>query len=181
MFEILMRKLKKKLDENRGSMLIEYSIGLLMLVVFVAFCLDMIIVGHKHYYIGEEMSNVSRVISVQSGAELITPARYPGGSESYQTSSEIIDRMDKVAKVAGFKRDEWELYIEEIDSNGNVIRSGALTPETNFEAEHLNKVAVEFRGIYRWDAMAGSVPGIGADRKLNVKRIAMAEYIRNYD
>lgn len=175
------RHLQKRLKDKKGSMIIEYTIGLLMLVVFVAFCLDMIIIGHKHYYIGEEMANVARTLSVQSGAELTTPVGYPGGSRAYQTSSEIIQRMNKVAEVAGLEKDEWELYIEEIDGNGNVVRSGILTEETNFEANYLNKIAVEFRGVYQWKAMSGAIPGIGKDRVLNIKRIAMAEYVRSYD
>lgn len=177
----MLKHLKKRIKNKKGSIVIEYAIGLLMLVVFIAFVLDMLIIGHKHYYIGEEMANVARVLSVQSGAELATPVGFPGGSQAYQTSSEIIERMNKVAEAAGFERHEWELYIEEIDGNGNVVKSGVLTEDTNFEAEYLNKIAVEFRGTYQWKAVSGVVPGIGKDRVLNIKRITMAEYVRKYD
>lgn len=177
MFKLVRQKLKNK----KGSILIEYAIGLLMLVIFVGFTLDMILIGHKYYYIGEEMANVARVLSVQSGSETKTPVGFPGGNTAYQTSSEILERLNKVTDAAGFKNGEWELYIEEINDKGQVIRSGVLTPDTNFEATHLNKIAVEFRGKYQWKAISAVVPGADKDRTLKIKRIAMAEYIRSYD
>lgn len=175
------QKLKKRINNEKGSMLIEYVIGLLMFVVFVAFCLDVLFIGHKHYFIGEEMGNISRTISVQSGAENSTPSGFPGGSKAYKTSSEITDRVTKVARAAGFKDDDWELYIEEIDHNGTTVRSGVLTSQTNFKANYLNKVSITFRGTYRWDVLGAGVPGVNGDRDFNIKRIAMAEYLRDYD
>lgn len=181
MYKKIRFNLKKRLRSQEGSMLIEYVIGMLVFIVFVAFCLDVVFVGHKHYYIGQEMANVARTISVQSGAEQVTPTGFTGGNKSYQTSGKILNRMEKVAKVAGFKDGEWELYVEETDQNGKVVRKGILTEKSNFKADYLNKVSVEFRGKYRWDVLASGVPGINSERELKIKRIAMAEYLRNYD
>ncbi len=181
MFKSIRQKAKKRLKEKKGSMLIEYVIGLLMLVVFVGFCLDLIFIGHKQYYIGQEMATISRVMSVQSGAEHSTPSGFPGGSKSYQTSSEILQQLEKVADAAGFKRSDWDLYIEEINGKGQVVRSGVLTENTDFKADYLDKISIEFRGTYHWDAISGAIPGLGSDRSINIKRISMAEYIRDYD
>lgn len=174
-------KLKDRLNNNKGSMLIEYVIGLLMFVVFVAFAIDLIMVGHKHYYIGQEMANISRTLSVQSGIEEKAPNGFPGGNKSYQTSSQVLKRMDQIAKTAGFEDDEWEIYLEEKDSTGKVVRKGTLQDNTNLKAEYLNQISLEFHGTYKWSVLSAGVPGVDAERNLTIKRIAMAEYVRNYE
>lgn len=181
MLKSLKHKIRKRLKNKKGSMIIEYAIGLLMFTVFVAFVLDLFIIAHKHYYIGQEIAYVARTASVQSGFESITPKGFPGGSTAYQTSSEILNRFEKVAEAAGFEPDEWQLVYEEIDHNGNVVEKGVLKKNTHFEAEYLNKISIEFQAKYEWKALSGGLPFVGGERDMNVKRIVMAEYIRSYD
>lgn len=181
MFKAIQQKVRKQLKEKKGSMLIEYVLGLLMLTVFVGFCLDVVFVGHKHYYVGEEMAHISRVLAIQSGVEQYTPTGFPGGSQSYQTSKEIIDRMEKVANAAGFERDQWDLYYTETNGQGIVVRKGVLSEDTTFQADYLDKISIEFKGKYRWNVLSTVVPGMDTDRTLTIKRISMAEYLRNYD
>jgi len=173
--------LQKRLKSKKGSILIEYVIGLLMFVVFLAFCVDAVIIGYKHYYIGDGIAAISRTLAVQSGAEVATPQGFPGGDTAYMTSKEILERFQQIADVAGFKEGDWGLYYEEIDTNGNVVKSGQLTEKTNFKATYLNKISIEFRGTYQWRALSGAIPGIGRDRILTIKRTSMAEFVRSYD
>ena len=175
------KQMRKKLKERKGSIFIEYTIGLLMLVVFVAFCVDILLIGHKHYYIGEEMGNISRTLSVQSGAEMMTPTGYPGGDEAYQTSGEILSRMELIAEAAGFERSEWDLYVVETNQDGDVVRSGKLSETSDFKADYLNRISVQFSGTFDWAILSSAVPSVGTDKLLEIERISMAEYLRNYD
>jgi|HigsolmetaAR206D_1030411.scaffolds.fasta_scaffold00003_140 hypothetical protein len=175
-------KLKQRLKDESGSMLIEYVLGGLMFVVFVAFCLDLLGIATRHHLIGQEMNTIARTLSVQSGTTAETPHGFPGGDQAYFTSSEILDRMKKVAHAAGFRDGEWELYLEETDANGNVVRSGVLTDKSNFQCDYLDKISIQFRGTYQWgNSIASGIPGISEKRYMNVERIVMAEYLRNYD
>src|SRR5690625_2761867 len=146
--------LKLKLKDSKGSMFIEYTIGLLLLVVFVAFCVDVILIGHKHYYIGEELGTIARTLSVQSGAEITTPTGFPGGEEAYRTSGEIIDRMEVIANAAGFDESEWSLYVLETNHNGDVVQRGELTHGTDFRAEYMNRISVQFVGTFNWEVLS---------------------------
>jgi len=178
----IVRKWKRRLTDESGSMFLEYVIGSLMFVVFVAFCLDLLGIAARHQLIGQEIGYIARILSVQSGTTAETPHGFPGGERAYLTSSEILDRMEKVAKAAGFRDGEWELYVEETDANGNVVQSGVLTDKSNFQCDYLNKISVQFRGSYRWGNSAVSgIPGIHRKQQMNVERIVMAEYLRNYD
>lgn len=172
------RKMRQKIKEKKGSIFIEYALGLLLLVTFVAFCVDAILIGHKHYYIGEEMGNISRTLSVQSGAEVVTPRGYPGGSNAYKTSGEIMQRLEKVASAAGFERDEWDVYVVEKNADGVVVKSGKLTPTTNFNVAYMNQISIQFSGVFDWAVLSSIVPFLGNDRYLEVERISIAEFFR---
>lgn len=177
-----LKEIKNRVRNERGAMLLEYVIGLLMFVVFVAFCLDILFIATRYHLIGREVNDIARALSVQSGTTIETPYGFPGGDEAYLTSSEIIDRITKTARAVGFEDGNWELYVEEVDANGNVLRSGVLTPESNFPVDYLNKIRVHFRGTYRWSNSAASgIPGINRDRKMSIERVVMAEYLQNYN
>lgn len=180
-----MNKLKKmlinRIKNNKGSMLIEYVVGMLVFLIFVGFCLDTVFIGHKHFYMGQEMSTIARTISVQSGAESSTPSNFPGGSTAYQTSSEIITRLEKVAKTAGFKSGEYKLEITETTPKGTIVKQGELKAGTNFQASYLNKITITFTGQYEWGMLSTIIQGHDFTKQLIVERVAMAEYMRDYD
>lgn len=177
----LKNKIKNRIKERKGSIFIEYAIGLLIFVVFVGFCVCVLTIGLKHYYIGEEMAVLQRTVSVQSGFETKTPTQFPGGGTAYQTSKEIYNAMDTVATNVGFEKGSWKLYYEETDNSGKVVRSGYLSKDTEFKADYQDKISIQFIGKYNWDVLSTSIPGIAGDKIMSVERIAFAEYIRNYD
>lgn len=181
-FSERLKKIVNLVKDERGATLLEYVIGLLMFVVFVAFSLDILFVATRYHLMGREVNDIARALSVQSGTTAEVPYGFPGGDDAYLTSSEILNRITKTARAVGFEDHEWELYLEETDANGNVVRSGVLTEKSNFPVDYLNKITVHFRGTYRWSNSAASgIPGIGRERTMSIKRVVMAEYLRNYD
>lgn len=178
----MFKRLKEHLSETAGFTIIEYVIGMLVFVVFIAFCLDILFIATRYHIIGQEVGYVARMLSVQSGTTVETPHGFPGGERAYLSSGEIVDRIGRVAQRMGFEDGEWELYVEEKDPNGNVIRSGLLTEESHFPVDYLNRITVRFTGTYRWkNSLASSIPGINRERYMNIERVVMAEFIRNYD
>lgn len=180
MFKINKHLIKKKMKEKKGSAFIEYTVGLLMLVVFVGFSLDLITIANKHFFISSEMSKVARTLSVQSGVQQYTPNGFPGGDESYKSSSELLEEIREEASTVGFKDDEWEVHYKEINHSGNVVKEGVLTNETEFNVDYLNKISVTFIGKYDWNLIDSMVPVGEKDHKMTISRMSMAEFVRDY-
>ena len=112
---------------------------------------------------------------------MTTPTGFPGGDKAYKTSGEILERMNKVAEAAGFAPDEWSLFVIETDQDGNIVRSGKLTSNSDFKADYMNRISVQFSGTFDWAVLSSAIPSVGKDRYLEMERISMAEYLRNYD
>lgn len=172
---------RKKIKKEEGSSLIEYVIGLLLLIMFSAFCLEFIVIANKYHFVGSEMTELARTVSIQGGIENQTPKGYPGGNKAYQTSSEITTKLQQITEMVGIQNNEWTVTYKEIDNDGKVIKEGTLQSNTQFRAERSHKISLEFQARYRWSVLGMMVPGLSTDRTMTITRMGVSEYIRSYD
>lgn len=175
----LYRKIKVKLKDKKGSSVIEFAVGLLLFVIFTAFVVDLLVAGGKRFNIGQEATDISRTLAKQGGVMSAVPKGYPGGSAGYLNSGQMIAKIEDRMIRSGFQRygqGDWNVTLTEYDENGNQVRSGLLTPSSNFKVDYMHSFDIKINGEYTWKLMNVIVGDSLSEQTVTAKRHAVSEY-----
>lgn len=175
------KRITDKLNENKGSSIIEFAIALMMFVLIVAFFVDILTVGGKRFLIAQETTKISRVIGIQGGVGSAVPVGYPGGDRSYKTSLELYKQIDEKMKSTNIERDAWSATLTEYDKNGQVIKEVLLTPQTSFRVDYMHSMDIEISASYSWKMMNVITGGLLNDANVGAKRHTVSEFKFNFD
>ncbi|WP_214873480.1 hypothetical protein [Exiguobacterium sp. s140] len=177
-------EIKNRLSEERGSQFIEFTIALLLFVVFIAFTTDLLIIGGKRFGVNQEVTEVVRVLGKQGGVVKDTPDGYPGGDDMYMTSNELLTKIERKMVSTGLgTRDEglWQVTLSEYDRSGNLVRTGRLTPETVFDVDYMNSMDVEIRASYQWMGMKLILGNMSPTSNVGAERHTVSEFKYDFD
>lgn len=182
----LLKKLQHKVQEKKGSAVIEFAIGLMIFVILVSFTVDLLLVGSKRFNIGQEATDVARVLAKQGGVLKTTPDGYPGGDEAYLNASEMLAQVERRMQSSGLgSYDEgiWSVTLTEYDTNGNQIRTGTLSPDTHFDVDYMHSMDVRINASYSWKLMNVIFGRDSQNSKADVgaKRHAVSEFKYDFD
>lgn len=180
------KNMKKRLSNDKGSAVIEFAIGLMIFVILVSFTVDLLLVGSKRFNIGQEATDISRILAKQGGVLKETPEGYPGGDEAYLNTNEMLAKIEDRMLGSGlgtYNEGIWSVTLTEYDTNGNQIRTGTLTPETHFDVDYMHSMDVRINASYSWKLMNVIFGRDSETSKSNVgaKRHAVSEFKYDFD
>lgn len=178
------KRVKELIKDKKGSSVIEFAMGLLLFVTFVAFVVDLLLVGGKRFNVGQEATDISRTLAKQGGVMSVTPEGYPGGDTAYLTSTEMLQKIEKRMKRSGlgeYGDGVWFVTLTEFDNEGNEIRSGRLTPNTNFKVDYMNSMDVKISASYRWRLMRFILADNAPDTPVTAERHSVSEFKYNFN
>lgn len=149
---------------KKGLMSIEATIGLLLLIVFLAILLDMLTLSNRYMTVHDTAKELSRTIAVQGGALSNKPKGYPN---NYYTSTKLANLVDKLMKNGGFRGTNYSVYITytkyESDSDGKITADktykkdfmslksdGTIFIHDTDEIDYLNDFTVTIVAKYDW-------------------------------
>lgn len=177
----MLKKIRGKLNNNRGSAVIEFAIALLILVMLIAFVVDILIVGNKRFIVAQETTEIARVIGLQGGVSSIVPAGYPGGNNTYLTSSEMYKQIEEKMKDSKIKNDEWTATLTEYSKTGQAIRRVTLNPRTTFKVDYMNSMDIQIEASYNWTLMSQISGGLLDEANVGAKRHTVSEFKYDFD
>lgn len=164
--------------------MIEFAIGLLLFVLFIAFTVDVLIVGGKRFNIGQETTDIARVLAKQGGVLESVPQGYPGGDKAYLNANQLIYRVEarmKSTGLASYDDKGWEMILTEYDKNGRVVRTGALTPSTHFDVDYMHSFDVKIKAKYNWTLMNIILGNKISETNVGATRHAVSEFKYDFD
>lgn len=178
------KQFKELMKDKRGSSVIEFAMGLLLFVTFIAFVVDLLIVGGKRFNVGQEATDISRTLAKQGGVMSVTPEGYPGGDTAYLTSTEMLQKIEKRMKRSGlgeYKDGKWFVTLTEFDNDGKKVRTGKLEPDTDFDVDYMNSMDVKISASYRWRLMRIILADKAPDSPVTAERHSVSEFKYNFD
>lgn len=177
----MIKRIREKLADKKGSAVIEYAIALLTFVLLVAFLVDMLMIGSKRFLIAREASDIARVIGIQGGVNSAVPMGYPGGDQAYLTSLELYKQINGRMEKSQIDKDEWSATLTEYDKSGQAIRKVVLTPDTSFRIDYMNSMDIRIDAQYKWKLMNVITAGLLNEAEVGAERHAVSEFKYNFD
>lgn len=156
--------IKYKKNKNKGSMMIMHVIEILIVVMVLAFLLDLIVITSQFVYMSRIGNEIARTIAIQSGVETRTPKNYPGGDAAYFTTSEIENYLQDSFKSVHMG--EYRLKINNRDLRNNA----------SFRFNKAEPITVELTGSFKWNFIR-FIPGVGKAKELKVSKTVFSEYM----
>lgn len=176
---VYIKTLQHRLNLKKGSSAIEFVIALLLLILLVAFVVDIVGVINKQAVTGQYSNYATRVISTQGGVTKETPVSFPGGSNGYMTSAELLDNAtENLNKKAGI--DDFDVYLEELNQNGDVASRVKLSNGSTFKIDYQKRFNVSISYRYKWNLTSQMVPGLNGTGERTVKKSGVSEYKYDY-
>lgn len=174
--------INKNLGNKKGSAMIEYAIGLLLLVTLVCFLFDVIIIAQKKYIVSQQTNVISRQLGIQGGVLTSKPYGFPGSDASYVTTSRMYKNVQDNLGEVGIStvNGEWSINIITYAKNGSIVNNQKLTPTTNITSDYNLAMDVILTYKYKW-ALWGQVIGDSTYRERYSSRHTISEYKYNYD
>jgi len=174
--------IKKRLGNKKGSAMIEYTIGLLLLVSLVCFLFDVIIIAQKQYIVSQQANLLARELGVQGGVYSTVPQGFPGSDTNYVRSSEMYNSIQKNLENAGFStaKQEWSVKITTYTKTGAVASSSNLGQSSQIKADYGIPIDVTITFKYKWTLWGQIFPGLSQITS-NTSRHSVSEFKYNYD
>lgn len=178
--------IKKRLNNKKGSAVIEYTIGLLLLVTLICFLFDVLIIAHKNYIVSQQVNTMARKIAIQGGVLPKTPKGMYGGDGNYFTGSKLIKGLNTTFNGAGIEKDEWSALFVSYDSHGNIVSSLAFDgedtniPSKGISIDYGNGIDVSVTYSYDW-TLFGQITGNKNKTTKTETRHVMSEFKYDYD
>lgn len=179
-----LNKIKRKLSNSKGSAVIEFGIGLMLFVMLLAFTIELLFVGNKRFNIGQETTDIARVLAKQGGVLKQAPQGYPGGEESYLNSQELLSKIEGrmlSADLGTYTEGVWKVTLTEYDKKGNILREGLLTPSTYFDVDYMHSLDVRIEADYNWVLMKSFLGDTISKTTVGAKRHAVSEFKYDFD
>ncbi|HCL4480276.1 TPA: hypothetical protein N2D99_002364 [Clostridium botulinum] len=175
-----MKKILRKLKDKKGSAMIEYCIGLFILVIFICFLTDVIIIAQKQFIVSQQANTLSRQLGIQGGIRTSAPIGYPGGERAYADSREVFDKLNKNFSNAGLKNSEWDIILVAYDKYGNESYRTNLNDRTIFTVDYRGSMNINITYKYKWSIWGQIVPGL-KEQTRTTNRHTISEFKYNYD
>lgn len=174
--------IKKRLGNKKGSAMIEYTIGLLLLVTLVCFLFDVIIIAQKQYVVSQQANLLARELAVQGGVYPSVPQGFPGNDTNYIRTSEMYSAVKNNLEKAGFSttKGEWSVNVITYTKTGAIASNGTLGSTSSIKADYGIPIDVTINFKYKWTLWGQIVPGL-SQISANTSRHSVSEFKYNYD
>lgn len=174
--------INKRLSNKKGSAMIEYTIGLLLLVTLVCFLFDVIVIAQKQYIVSQQANLLARELAVQGGVSTRIPTGFPGNDTNYISSSEMYTAVKNNLEKAGFSttKGEWSVNVVTYNKSGGVASNSTLSSVSSITADYGVPIDVTINFKYKWTLWGQIVPGL-SQISANTSRHSVSEFKYNYD
>lgn len=169
-----MKNILKKCKEKKGMATIEFAIGVMILFSILVFFIDLFKISYIYYISNQQLNYVSRTLGIEGGIQSIAPQGFP---ETYYTSGQLLNAMDKTFNGIGINSSDVSIIIN--DENNK--KSVKLTPTTNLKVDYTKGVNVELHVKYKWGLLGQMIPAIKQDGEVVVKRYVVSEFKYDYN
>lgn len=172
----------KRLNNKKGSAMIEYTIGLLLLVTLVCFLFDVIIIAQKQYIVSQQANLLTRELAVQGGVLTTVPQGFHGNDINYIRSSEMYTAVKNNLEKAGISttKGEWSVNIITYTKSGAIASNNNLSSSSNIKADYGIPIDVTINFKYNWTLFSQIMPGL-SQISANTSRHSVSEFKYNYD
>lgn len=160
--------------KKKGATAIEAVVGLLALVMIMAFFVDMLTIVQQRYTVSQTANTLVRTIATQGGIQSQTPNNYPNGDANYVTSMELYRTLSE--RMLGLDVDEWSLTVT--DDKGVTTNVGV---GTKVKFDYRESFTIAFRYDSKWHITNQIIPGMSDSFTITQKRTAISEYEDNYN
>lgn len=174
-------RIKGKLQERKGSSVIEYAMALMLFVIVTAFFVDILTIGGKQFRIAQEATDTARVIGVQGGISPAVPAGYPGGDRAYMTSLELVKKLNERMEKSGIDQESWKAVLTEYDESGQAIRQVQVNPRTDFKVDYMHSMDLHVEASYQWNLMRIVTAGVLDEVGVGATRHTISEFKYDFD
>lgn len=141
----LFRRLKERIQNNKGITTIEIAISAMIIIVALAGFVDMVNVSQKMDTASSVNGYVGRVVASQGGVRVRPTVHHSG---NYVTSPQLYREVKTTLENGGFKEEDFKLKI-----NGVEISPTSNVPITSFG----DRIKIELTVDYRWELISGAL------------------------
>lgn len=141
-------------------------IHIFIAILIFAMLADLVVISWQYVGVTRASNELARTVGIQSGVERMTPSNYPGGSQAYYTSSELVAYFDDKADSLG-------LVNPSIKINGRTLSGG-----TSIMSDYREDIEVVTTSRYQWAFLGKFIPIMKDKRVIVVNKIVYGEYKR---
>lgn len=168
----------KLLKDKKGASAIEMVIGLMIIIMMIAFLMDIMNVMAKYSTVSQVSTDISRITGIQGGIRNSAPRGWPGGNDNYININELYSLVDRKLSGAGMDNTPWTVRI--YNDSGSISGGFGSTGKKGVEINYLENYTVEVELLHRWTVIGNFLPGT-IEQKLVSRRPATSEWQYNYN
>lgn len=176
----MLRNIKQKLDNSKGSSTLDLVIGFLIFIILFSFLFDFFFIAYKQHQVSRLTTDITREIAIQSGLKLTTPANYPGGAKNYITTTEAYNTIADYMSKIGVTDYTVTISLKDRNSNSSTRKTFVLTNNHGgYNTDYRGEISVTIEYNFKWGIWKSFVPGIKEGHRI-VTRTAYGEYKHDY-
>lgn len=165
----MIKKIKSRLSNKNGFFSIEFTIYMLIIVVVIAFMVDMAVIGVQRANVSRTFQGVVDIIERQSGLAREMPRGFHGQEATYYTPTDMMNLLENI-------KEENHLNFAKLYINGT-----ELAEHREFLFNHKETFEVKIEYTASWGFLSKVIPGFTRDRVYSHTAIGFTEYKWNYD
>ena len=174
---LIIAKFSKKLKkDNKGSIIIEAIVGVMLMLGIFCFLFDLLFVIWKSSTVAQLATTVARQAGIQGGYLNKAPAGFPGGDNAYVSLGEVIKQIDNQLTSSGIPSDKWQLKI-----NGRTYTSSTSGSASTGEIDQKEEIRVSLVVENNWKMTSSYIPAINPTNIISANRTTLSEWKYNFD
>lgn len=168
--------IKKIKSDNKGVMVIEAIVGIMVMLGIFCFLLDLLFVLWRSSAVAQLATTVARQGGIQGGYLKSAPPGYPGGDNAYVSLKEMLNHINNQLTASGIPSDKWSVTI-----NGNTFTNNSSSSASTNKIDSKEEVKVILKVENRWKMTSAYLPFIDPVNNISANRIVLSEWKYNYD
>lgn len=174
------KKLYKKINNKKGSNIINGVLGLFIFIILVAFFVDIATIMWKSIVTTQLTNSLERTLCIQSGVQTNVPTGFPGGNNNYVTSSQLYNDLKTQLKNKA-NIDDFSVKIKSYDKNGDSNRTTTFNKNTKLQVDYRGRIQVQLKTHYTWGFIGNLIPSLKQDKDFVAIRSGVTEFKYDYD
>lgn len=139
--------MRNPLKNQKGAAVIEFTIGLIVLCMLLAFLVDIIMINYKRIMVSRLNQSIVRAVRTQGGIASSMPASFSGSSSSYSTSAQLTTKVNTL-------KTQLKLTAMSVKISGTTVNGGTcsatLSSGFNCQYQYMSPVTIETTFSMPW-------------------------------
>lgn len=175
-----------KLKNQKGISTLEFAICLMIFILVFSFFFDLFLIGYRQYTVSREVTNISRIVADQSGSLSVTPKDFPGGPDSYFTTTKLYKKLNSTFQGLGIGKNDWNMRMRIKTKNPktgkSLYKTAAITPGApGIACDYRDYIEIIVDYNYKWSLWNQFLPKSMQLKGSNeISRQVFSEYKADY-